>query len=120
MRPINLIPQDDQGGRGPGRAGSLSYVVLGALVAILLADLVAVGAGYHPQNARHVVIPPVPPVLQAMQEEQGTQRIAATGPSLGPNLAGRYGLRDVRGHDHPILRRASSLFYRTGGVGARG
>src|SRR5688572_25674704 len=42
MRPINLIPQDDQGGRGPARAGSLSYVVLGALVAILLAVTVMV------------------------------------------------------------------------------
>jgi Tfp pilus assembly protein PilN len=37
MRPINLIPADDQGGRRPARAGSLSYVVLGALVAILAA-----------------------------------------------------------------------------------
>lgn len=42
MRPINLIPRDDQGGRGPARAGSLSYVVLGALVAILLAVTVMV------------------------------------------------------------------------------
>jgi Tfp pilus assembly protein PilN len=37
VRPINLIPADDQGGRLPARAGSLSYVVLGALAAILLA-----------------------------------------------------------------------------------
>jgi Tfp pilus assembly protein PilN len=35
MRAINLIPSDDQGGRFQARAGSLSYVVLGVLVAIL-------------------------------------------------------------------------------------
>jgi Tfp pilus assembly protein PilN len=37
MRPINLIPPDDQAGRAQARAGALSYVVLGALAAILLA-----------------------------------------------------------------------------------
>jgi Tfp pilus assembly protein PilN len=37
MRPINLIPADDQAGRAQARAGALSYVVLGALAAILLA-----------------------------------------------------------------------------------
>jgi Tfp pilus assembly protein PilN len=42
MRPINLIPADDHGGRVQARAGSLSYVVLGALVAILLAVTVMV------------------------------------------------------------------------------
>jgi Tfp pilus assembly protein PilN len=37
MRPINLIPPDDQAGRMQARAGALSYVVLGVLAAILLA-----------------------------------------------------------------------------------
>jgi Tfp pilus assembly protein PilN len=37
MRSINLIPPDDLGGRVQARAGSLSYIVLGGLVAILVA-----------------------------------------------------------------------------------
>lgn len=36
MRPVNLIPEEDRGGRVHARAGTLSYVVLGALVAILV------------------------------------------------------------------------------------
>jgi Tfp pilus assembly protein PilN len=36
MRSINLIPPDDLGGRVQARAGSLSYIVLGGLVAILV------------------------------------------------------------------------------------
>lgn len=42
MRAINLIPPDDQAGRFQARAGALSYVVLGALAAILLAVTVLV------------------------------------------------------------------------------
>lgn len=42
MRPINLIPPDDQAGRAQARAGSLAYVVLGALAAILIAVTVLV------------------------------------------------------------------------------
>ena len=37
MRPINLIPSDDQSGRVQARAGSLSYIVLGVLAAVLVA-----------------------------------------------------------------------------------
>jgi Tfp pilus assembly protein PilN len=42
MRPINLIPADDQAGRFQARTGSLSYIVLGALAAILVAVVVVV------------------------------------------------------------------------------
>jgi Tfp pilus assembly protein PilN len=35
MRAVNLIPPEERGGRTGGRTGSLSYVVIGALVALL-------------------------------------------------------------------------------------
>jgi Tfp pilus assembly protein PilN len=35
MRAVNLIPPEERGGRTGGRTGSLSYVVIGALVAVL-------------------------------------------------------------------------------------
>jgi Tfp pilus assembly protein PilN len=38
MRPVNLIPPEDRrGGRAPLRAGALSYVIVGAFAAVLVA-----------------------------------------------------------------------------------
>ena len=56
MRPINLIPPDDQSGRGAARAGSLSYIVLGALVAILLAVTVMVLTNNRISDAKAEVV----------------------------------------------------------------
>jgi Tfp pilus assembly protein PilN len=36
MRAINLIPPEEQRGRGPARGGALSYLVVGVLVAVLV------------------------------------------------------------------------------------
>ncbi|HVQ59987.1 MAG TPA: PilN domain-containing protein [Solirubrobacterales bacterium] len=46
MRPVNLIPKEDRpGGRRPMRGGPLAYIVVGALVAALIAVTALVATG---------------------------------------------------------------------------
>ena len=62
--------------------------------------------------------PPTPPSLAWVRDHVGQARVAGDTEALGPNLAGAHGLRDIRGHDLPTLRRYYATFYALGGTPA--
>jgi hypothetical protein len=79
-------------------------------------DLALIDRGYRPAIDVEVADPPAPASIRLMQANAPHDRIAADGPSLFPNLAVRYGLRDVRGEDLPALQRYVDLFTALGGT----
>lgn len=93
------------------RAVAVFVVVVTAL------DLVLVDRGVHSTLDRALATPPIPRSLQALRRTAGSGRVAAAGESFVPNLAARYGVRDVRSHELPVLFRTSHLFELLGGVG---
>jgi hypothetical protein len=100
-------------GRRRGRT-----IAIGIVLAVTFADLLAVDAGYHPQTDPRVAKLPSPDVIDFLREDAGTGRIGALENELGPNLAARFRLRDLRGHDHPPLERPTRLFGAAGGTGS--
>src|SRR4051794_181141 len=97
----------------PARA-ALAVTGIGALAA---PDLRAVDAGYQPSVPRANADPPPPPAVRFMQRAAPQERVAADLEFLGPNSAARYGLRDIRGHELPLIERHRLLWAALGGAG---
>ncbi|HEY5198086.1 MAG TPA: YfhO family protein [Solirubrobacteraceae bacterium] len=86
----------------------------GVLLALLLAwcavDLLALDHGYQPAIPDALADPPPTPSILAARAAEGHGRVAGLGQYLISNVAERYGLRDVRGHELPVNRRFIDLF----------
>lgn len=81
------------------------------VIGLIAVDLVAVNRGYHPFEEAGRTQQPSPTVVRALRETNTThQRVAGLGGALAPNLALDYGLRDLRGHDHPPIARTKRLW----------
>ncbi|MBN1528594.1 MAG: YfhO family protein [Thermoleophilaceae bacterium] len=97
----------------PGAARAAAVSALG-LVAV---DLLVMAAGYQPARDRRYVVPDPPPAIAAMRSLTADGgRVAGHENALGPNLAGRFGLADARGWEHPVIERYVRLWTALGGA----
>jgi hypothetical protein len=83
-------------------------------------DLLALDHGYQPAISQALADPPATPSIVAARAAEGHGRVAGLGQYLISNVAERYGLRDVRGHELPVNRRFIDLFAGLGGTVAPG
>ena len=90
---------------GPRRAAAIACAVL--VFSVL--DIAGQTRGYYSFLSSDDPALAVPAAVERLRTRGGDGRIAAEG-ALGPNLALRYGLEDVRAHDHPALWRYSRLW----------
>jgi hypothetical protein len=94
--------------RFSGRWVSLAAVLLVAV------DLITLDRGFQPAIPLSRVDPPTPPALAYLEAHQGDQRISGTfakpTPALLPDLAERYGLRDIQTYDVPKTNRFRALW----------
>ena len=97
--------------RRPRRAG----VLAAAAVALTALDLIAMGWGYNPAIPKEQADPPAPPAVQAMRRLTGDGSRVVGVDGLIPNTASRWGLRDARGHEHPVVERTTRLWLQLGG-----
>ena len=85
-----------------------------AAVALVAVDLITLDNGYQPAVPLSHVNPPTPPAITYLQAHQGDQRISGAfspaSPSLLPDLAERYGLRDIQTYDLPKTNRFTALW----------
>ena len=83
-------------------------------VAVVAVDLITLDRGYQPAIPLSRVEPPIPPALAYLEAHQGDQRISGTfataTPSLLPDLAERYGLRDIQTYNVPKTNRFRALW----------
>jgi hypothetical protein len=88
--------------RGPGLAV--------AAVGLVALDLIAMGWGYNPAIPKSQADPARPPAIAASQLITGVGggRVMGIG-ALEPNTASRWGLRDARGHEDPVVERPQKL-----------
>lgn len=75
-----------------------SHVFAVASCAILVADLIAAGWGFHPTMPPAHVFPSIPE-LEMIRRDPGLFRVYGWGNALMPNAALPYGLQDIRGWD---------------------
>jgi hypothetical protein len=87
-----------------------------ATVVLLAMDLVFLNVGYHTALPQALASPPKPAAVEAIEREVGSQRFAGIGDALGPNLAIKHGLRDIRAHDLPVPARYFELWNALGGT----
>ena len=73
-------------------------------VAVLAADLLLFGDGFHPLIPRAYAYPDVPD-LQFVQRDRGLYRVAGWRLALPPNSLSVYGLQDFRSYDGVGVRR---------------
>jgi 4-amino-4-deoxy-L-arabinose transferase-like glycosyltransferase len=84
-------------------------------VALTLVDLVSLGRGYQPELEESLVESPTPASIRFLSSPAQQGRVAGASDALLPNLAERYELEDMRGHDLPELERYSRLYEGYGG-----
>lgn len=96
--------------RAPLRAGS----AVGALLALAVADVLTIDAGYNPSLRPGLAHPPAPPAFVAAAAD-GPGRIVGPYDSAPPFVAGLYGLSDVRVEDLPPIARYTDTFDALGG-----
>jgi hypothetical protein len=87
----------------PTRSAAIRRGLLTLLFLLAVADLFALGLGYHTTVDEGSVFPETP-ALQALKRDSGLYRVAATHVDLMPNTGILHGLQDVRGLDFPIRR----------------
>jgi Bacterial membrane protein YfhO len=90
-------------------------LLAGVAVAVTAVDLLVMGFGWQPSIDRSEASPPEPRAVRVMRDmtaEGG--RVAGDG-DLAPNTATRWGLRDARGHDLPVVERHQRLWAAAGG-----
>ncbi len=93
-----------------------SPVLLGAAVAVVAADLLAMGFGFNPAIPKAEAEPDRPRPVEVMDglTVRGGRVVGIGG--LEPNTASRWGLDDARGHEQPLVERTSRLWYGLGGT----
>ncbi len=97
-----------------GRArGTPAVAVACALVAL---DLITMGWDYNPAIDKGQAVPATlpPPLVEMRRLVAGGGRVVGID-ALEPNTAPRWGLRDVRGHEQPTVRRTATLWSALGG-----
>ena len=93
-----------------------SSLLIGAAVALVAVDLIAMGFGYNPAIPKTQADPERPRAVDVMGGlTQGGGRVAGIG-GLEPNTASRWGLDDARGHEQPVVERTTQLWYGLGGT----
>jgi membrane protein YfhO len=89
------------------RGGALAALAALALMAL---DLIGMGWGYNPAIRKAQAEPPRPPALAVAQRlAAGGSRVTGLG-ALEPNTASRWGLKDARGHEDPVIERPQKLW----------
>lgn len=83
-----------------------------ALVGLALLELFWVADDYNPTCRPEIADPPPPATLQMVIQAAGAGRLIGADEVLFPNLALRYGFRDVRGYDHPTAQRWADVLRR--------
>jgi hypothetical protein len=86
------------------------------LIAVTILDLMTLMRGYQPNANPEVANPVRPAALAHLDRTLGHGRIAG-GAEFGPNVAERYGLRDARLHEQPVIERRERLWQALGGQG---
>ena len=84
-----------------------------AVAGVVVLDMLAFAWGFQPAVPKDQFYKPVPPAVRFLQREQGSDRVTATYQNLPTDVGMHYGLRDIRGKDHPKARRMVELFRRT-------
>jgi len=92
-----------------------STVLAAAGVGVVALDLLVMGWGYNPAISKDEAAPPTPPAVNAMRRLTAAGGRVAGFESLEPNTASRWGLRDARGHEQPVVERTERLWYALGG-----
>jgi hypothetical protein len=98
--------------RWPRHGGWLA----GVAIAVAAVDLLAMGWGYNPAISKAQADPRTPPAVEAMRRltDDGGRVVSVDG--LIPNTASRWGLRDARGHEQPVIERTTRLWLQLGGT----
>ena len=87
-------------------------------VGLVALDLWTMAWGYHPMVEKSQAVPPETPAIAEMRRLTATDgRTAADEYALGPNTPSRFGLRDARGWELPVIERHQRLWTALGGQG---
>ncbi|HEY1595827.1 MAG TPA: YfhO family protein, partial [Thermoleophilaceae bacterium] len=82
-----------------------------AAIGLVALDLLAMGWGYNPAIPKSQADPARPQAIAAAQFVAGGTGGRVTGiGALEPNTASRWGLRDARGHEDPVVERSQKLW----------
>jgi hypothetical protein len=83
--------------RWPRRRGAIAA----GLVLLVALDMLHFAHGYNPMAPAAKAIPPRTPAIAYLQRHRDEGRFVGVELALGPEVAARYGLADVRGYDPP-------------------
>ncbi len=95
-------------------------VLLGAAVALVALDLLAMGWGYNPAIAQAQADPPVPTAVQVMRRLTADGGASTGIESMTPNTAARWDLRDIHAYEDPWIKRRVALAGAFGSADDRG
>ena len=98
----------------PQRTRSPGMIWKVVVAFLIVVDLAWVAWDFTPIGPRKFVDPAAPPALQDVLGRLGSGRLTATSDILSPNLAMRYGFRDIRGYEYPQSQRLHTLLGRLG------
>ncbi len=98
-------------GLKPRRAG----LAVAGLLALTVADLLTIDAGYNPSLPPRLAHPPAPPAF-AQAAAHGPARLVGPYNVAMPNVAQLYGLADLRVNDQPQIARYTDTFDALGGT----
>lgn len=93
------------------RTGAARYLAPAVLVLVAI-DMLVFADGFQPTIPRDQFFSPVPASIRFLQEHQGDDRVTARFASLPPNTGQYFGLRDIRGKEHPKPVATAQLFKR--------
>lgn len=91
------------------RARQRTTVLLGAAVALVALDLLAIGWGYNPAIAQAKADPPTPTAVQVMRRLTAGGGAASGIDSMTPNTTARWDLRDIHAYEDPWIKRRVAL-----------
>ena len=96
------------------RQRSLRRVFGVLVIALTLAELLALGWGYNPVMKESDMFPPVEGI-EILQSDEEPFRIMTTDYIFWPNYPTIYGISDLAGYDVPVYLRYSDLYVAQGG-----
>jgi hypothetical protein len=86
-----------------------------AVLALTVADLLTIGAGYNPSLPARLAHPPAPPAFVIARAHEPS-RIVGPYQTAEPVVAGLYSLADVRSYDLPFVARYTDTLEALGGA----